>query len=72
VNVLTAVVYLSLASLEIYAKCLEKISREIIEPKLDDTQCGFRPGRSTEDNFHSPENFLEILGVCQRRRHMLC
>jgi len=32
---------------KVYAKCLEKRCREIIEPKLDDAQGGFRPGRST-------------------------
>ena len=31
------------------AKCLVKRCREIIEPKLDNTRCGFRPGRSTTD-----------------------
>jgi len=31
------------------AKCLGKWCREIIEPKLNDTQCGFHPGRSTTD-----------------------
>jgi len=29
------------------AKCLEKGCRDIIQSKLNDTQCGFRPGRST-------------------------
>jgi len=32
------------------AKCLEKGCREISESKLNDTKCGFRPGRSTTDN----------------------
>jgi len=30
-------------------KSLTKRCREIIELKLDDTQCGFRPSRSTTD-----------------------
>ena len=34
---------------KVYAKCLEKKCREIVEPKLTDAQCGFRPGRSTMD-----------------------
>ena len=34
---------------KVYAKCLEKTCREIIEPKLDDTQCGFRHRRRTTD-----------------------
>ena len=34
---------------KVYAKCLEKKCREIVEPKLTDAQCGFHPGRSTTD-----------------------
>ena len=34
---------------KVYATCLEKKCREIVEPKLTDAQCGFRPGRSTMD-----------------------
>jgi len=30
-------------------KCLQKRCSEIIEPKVDDTQCGFHPGRSITD-----------------------
>ena len=32
---------------KVYANCLEKKCREIVEPILTDAQCGFRPGRST-------------------------
>ena len=32
-----------------YAKRLEKKCRKIVERKLTDAQCGFRPGRSTMD-----------------------
>ena len=40
---------ISLLSLpgKVYAKCLERKCREIVESKLEDGQCGFRPGRST-------------------------
>ena len=31
------------------AKCFEETCRKIIQPKLVDIQCGFRPGRSTTD-----------------------
>ena len=34
---------------KVYAKCLEKKCREIVEPKLTDALCGFRPDRSTMD-----------------------
>ena len=42
------------------AKCLEKICHEIIEPKLNDTQCGLRPGRSTTDQIITLQKFFEI------------
>ena len=40
---------ISLLSLpkKVYAKCLEKRCCEIVKPELQDTQCGFCPGRST-------------------------
>ena len=40
---------ISLLSLpgKVYAKCLERKCRKIVESKLEDCQCGFRPGRST-------------------------
>ena len=31
---------------KVYAKCLEKKCREIVEPKLTDTQCDFRPAEA--------------------------
>ena len=44
---------ISLLSLpgKVYAKCLERKCREIVESKLEDGQCGFRPGRSTTEIF---------------------
>jgi len=41
---------ISLRSLpgQVYAKCLEKLYREIIKSKLQDTQSRFRPGHSRE------------------------
>jgi len=44
------------------AKCLEKICREIIEPNLNDTQCGFRPGRANTDQLRFSRKFLWNLG----------
>jgi len=35
---------------KVNAKCIEKRSREIIETKLVNVQCGFRPGRSITDH----------------------
>ena len=42
---------ISLLSLpgKVYAKCLKKNWQEIVESKLEDGQCGFRPGRSTTE-----------------------
>ena len=37
-----------------YAECLEKRCHKIIGQKVENTQCGFRPDRSTRPNFHSP------------------
>ena len=41
------------------AKCLEKTCHEIIEPKLNDTQCGLRPGRSTTDQIFTLQQIFE-------------
>ena len=41
------------------AKCLEKTCHEIIEPKLNDTQCGLRPGRSTTDQIFPLQQIFE-------------
>ena len=48
------------------AKCLKKF-REIIEPKLDDTQCGFRPGRITTDQILLSSKFVRNLGSMPKR-----
>ena len=42
---------ISLLSLpgKVYAKCLERKCREIVESTLEDDQCGFRLGRNTTD-----------------------
>ena len=40
-------------------KCLEKRCREIIEPKLNDTQSGFRLGRSTVDQIFTLQKTFE-------------
>ena len=44
------------------AKCLEKRLREIIESKLNYTQCGFRPGRSNIDHISLSSQILRNLG----------
>ena len=42
-----------------YAKCLERKCREIVESKLEDGQCGFRPGRSTTDQIFTLKQIFE-------------
>ena len=54
-----------------YAKRIERRLREIIEPELGNTQCGFPLSRSTT-NFPSSEIFPVIYGVCQRFLPMFC
>ena len=44
---------------KVYAKCLEKKCREIVEPKLTDAQCGFCPGRSTVDQIFALQQIFE-------------
>ena len=52
---------ISLLSLpgKVYAKCLERKCREIVESKLEDGQCGFRPGRSTTDQIFTLKQIFE-------------
>ena len=44
---------------KVYAKCLEKKCREIVESKLKDGQCGFRPGCSTTDQIFTLKQIFE-------------
>ena len=55
---------ISLLSLpgKVYAKCLERKCREIVESKLEDGQCGFRPGRSTTDQIFTLSKSSRNLG----------
>ena len=52
---------ISLLSLpgKVCAKCLEKICRKIVESKLEDGKCGFRPGRSTTDQIFTLKKIFE-------------
>ena len=54
---------ISLLSLpgKLYAKCFEKRCRKIVEPQLQDVQCGFRPGRSTMDQIFAHQQIFEKL-----------
>jgi len=48
------------------AKCLEKRRREISESNLNDTQCGFCPGRSNTDHISLSSKILRNLGSMLR------
>ena len=52
---------LSLISLagKLYAKCLERKCREIVELKLEDDRCGFRTGGSTSDHIFTVKQVFE-------------
>ena len=50
--------YLSIQE-KVYAKCLERKCREIVESKLEDGQCGFRLGRSTTDQIFTMRKVFE-------------
>ena len=44
---------------KVYVKCLERKCREIVESKLEDGQCGFRPGRCTTDQIFTLKQIFE-------------
>ena len=52
---------ISLLSLpgKVYAKCLERKCREIVESKLKNGQCGFCSGRSTTDQIFTLKQIFE-------------
>ena len=49
------------SSWKVYAKCLKKRCRELVEPQLQDAQCRFRPGRSTIDQIFALQHVFEKL-----------
>ena len=52
---------ISLLSLpgKVYAKCLDTKCRKIVESKLEDGHCGFRPGHSTTDRIFTLKQIFE-------------
>ena len=44
---------------KVYAKYLERKCREIVEPRLENGQCGFRPGRSTTNQTFTLRQIFE-------------
>ena len=51
---------------KVYAKCIEKKCREIVEPKLTDAQCGLRPGRSTINQIFALQQIFEKSWECAK------
>ena len=43
----------------VYAICLERKCQEIVESKLENGQCGFRPGRSTTNQTFTLKQIFE-------------
>ena len=59
-NTRPAMLFGSYQIINIYVyKCLEKRCREIIESKLEDTQCGLRPGSSSKDQIFTLQQIFE-------------
>ena len=52
---------------KVYAKCLQKKCREIVELKLTHAQCGFCPGQSTMDQIFALQQILRSRGNMQKR-----
>ncbi|MDF4995661.1 reverse transcriptase family protein, partial [Vibrio parahaemolyticus] len=44
---------------KVYARVLEKRVRLIVEPQIEEEQCGFRPGRGTVDQLFTLARVLE-------------
>ena len=44
---------------KVYAKVLERRVRPIVEPQIQEEQCGFRPGRGTTDQIYNLTGILE-------------
>ncbi len=44
---------------KVYARVLERRIRPIVEPRIQEEQCGFRPGRGTLDQLYTLSRVLE-------------
>ena len=64
---------LSCLSGKVYFKCLEKKSPELVEPQLEDGQCGFRSeSKHHGSKFHFEINLLEILRKRKKMSFCFC
>ena len=51
---------------KVYAKCLERKCQQIVESKLEDGQCSFRPGRNTTDQIFTLKQTSRNLGSMEK------
>ena len=45
---------------KVYSKVLERRVHRIVEPRIQEEQCGFRPGCGTVDQLYTPCRILEV------------
>ncbi|KAI3374131.1 hypothetical protein L3Q82_005986 [Scortum barcoo] len=58
---------------KVYARVLERRIRPIVDPQIQEEQCGFRPGRGTAGPaLYPPQGAGGFMGVCPTSPHVLC
>ena len=58
---------------KVYSRVLERRLWPIVEPQIQEEQCGFHPGRGTVDQLFTLARLLEGgMGVCSSSLHVLC
>ncbi|KAI3360580.1 hypothetical protein L3Q82_002449 [Scortum barcoo] len=55
---------------QVYARVLERRIRPIVDPRIQEEQCGFRPGRGTLDQLYTLHRVLEGLWEFAQPVHM--
>ncbi|KAI3361681.1 hypothetical protein L3Q82_002039 [Scortum barcoo] len=55
---------------KVYARVLERRIRPIVDPRIQEEQCGFRPGRGTLDQLYTLHRVLEGLWEFAQPVHM--
>ncbi|KAI3377230.1 hypothetical protein L3Q82_009142 [Scortum barcoo] len=55
---------------KVYARVLERRIRPIVDPRIQEEQCGFRPGRGTVDQLYTLHRVLEGLWEFAQPVHM--
>ncbi|KAI3357792.1 hypothetical protein L3Q82_016183 [Scortum barcoo] len=60
----------TLFTVQVYARVLERRIRPIVDPRIQEEQCGFRPGRGTLDQLYTLHRVLEGLWEFAQPVHM--